>query len=368
MYAADPGDLTDLLNQFDADVAALARLIVGALESCDRGVRHVQPRDVAPHPIGGLRRTQGANAGENEDFPHEAQCLDLCHERAQQRQVVDVLGLNELRAGRDFLGETLRTPGMWQGGGILGGTQEYARCEADLTAALEVMLVAQGARDVEQGDTVEVEYGLRLGMIAGLHAVAGQAQHIADAHRRAAQDVALDRNPVLVATRDLHDRRVADARQQRTDREARHMAVGAAAIGGIDRIDEPVEHARTPVDIFGIGGSGYPGTGSSSNLTAQHSCRHARAPRAATRSGLAGDGRPRTAPGSLRRGRRVCARCRDRLPPRHSASRASPHSSRHRARRRRGRYVKSSDSSSDRTCRSNSRHIARTYDSRTTGS
>ena len=51
-------------------------------------------------------------------------------------------------------------------------------------------------------------------MIAGLHAIAGQAQHVADAHGGAAQDVALDRDAVPVAAGDLHDRRVADTRQQ----------------------------------------------------------------------------------------------------------------------------------------------------------
>ena len=85
---------------------------------------------------------------------------------------------------------------------------------------------------------------LRLRVVARLHAVAGQAQHVAHAHRRGAQDVALDRDAVAVAAGDLHDRRVADARQERADGEARHVAVGAAAVGRVDRVDVAVEDAR----------------------------------------------------------------------------------------------------------------------------
>ena len=122
----------------------------------------------------------------------------------------------------------------------------------DLAAALKMMVVAQRARDVEQRHAIEIEDRLRLRMIAGLHAVAGEAQHVAHAHRGAAQDVALDGDAVLVAAGDLHDGRIAHAREQRADREARHVAVGAAAVGGVDRIDVAVEHPRALVDILGI--------------------------------------------------------------------------------------------------------------------
>ena len=90
-------------------------------------------------------------------------------------------------------------------------------------------------------------------MIARLHAVAGQAQHVAHAHRRAAENVALNRDAVLVAAGDLHDRRVADARQQRADGDARHVAVRAAAVGGVDGVDIAVEHSCALVHILRIG-------------------------------------------------------------------------------------------------------------------
>jgi hypothetical protein len=95
-----------------------------------------------------------------------------------------------------------------------------------------MVIVTQRARDAEQRRGVEVEDGLGLRVVTRLHAVTGQAQHVADTHRGAAQDIALDRDAVLVATGNLHDGRIADARQQRAHGEAGHMAVRAAAVGG----------------------------------------------------------------------------------------------------------------------------------------
>ena len=106
-------------------------------------------------------------------------------------------------------------------------------------------------------DRVEIEHRQRLRMITGLNAVARQAQYVAHPHRGAAQDVALDRDAVLVAAGDLHDRRVADPREERADGDARHVAVGTAAVSGIDGIDITVEDTRAPVDLLGVRGVGW---------------------------------------------------------------------------------------------------------------
>ena len=89
-------------------------------------------------------------------------------------------------------------------------------------------------------------------MIPRLHAIPGKAQHVADTHGRAAENVALDRDAILVPAGDLHDRRITDPRQQCAHSQARHMAVRAAAVGGIDGIDITVEHPRTFVDFLRI--------------------------------------------------------------------------------------------------------------------
>ena len=178
--------------------------------------------------------------------------LDLLHEGGEQRQVVAVLRLDELRASIDLLRESLCTPGVRQCRGVLGCPEENARREADLAAALKMMVIAQRPRDVEQRHTIEIEHGLRLRVIARLHAVAREAQHVAHPHRGAAQDVALNRDAVLVAAGDLHDGRVPDSREQRANREARHVAIRSAPIGRVDRIDVAVENPRALVDVVRI--------------------------------------------------------------------------------------------------------------------
>ena len=69
----------------------------------------------------------------------------------------------------------------------------------------------------KQRHAVKVEDRLGTGLVAGLHAVAGQAEDVGHAHRGRAQHVALDGDAVPVAAGDLHDRRVAHAGEQRAD-------------------------------------------------------------------------------------------------------------------------------------------------------
>ena len=224
-----------------------------ARQPLDDGVRNVHAGHVRAHPLGRLGRAQRTDADQDEHLPEQPQVLDLPHEIPEQRHVVAVLRLDELRAGGDLLREPLRAPLGRLRERILGRTEQHARRAGDLAAAQEAVLVAQRARGLQQRERVEIEHRQRLRMIAGLHAVAGEAQQVAHAHRGAAEDVALDGDAVPVAAGDLHDRRIADARQQRAHGEARHVAVGAAAVGGVDGIDVAVEDARAPVDLFRIG-------------------------------------------------------------------------------------------------------------------
>ena len=56
---------------------------------------------------------------------------------------------------------------------ILGGAKEHSGCRRDFPPALEFMLIAQRARDLQQRDAIEIKYGLGLRMVARLHAIAG---------------------------------------------------------------------------------------------------------------------------------------------------------------------------------------------------
>ncbi len=99
----------------------------------------------------------------------------------------------------------------------------------------------------------EIENRLRLRLVAALHAVAGEAEHVADAKRRRAEHVALDGDAVIVAAGDLHHRRIADAGEDRADRDARHVAMRARAVGGVDGVDPTLEIARPFLDLLDIG-------------------------------------------------------------------------------------------------------------------
>src|SRR5271155_4036279 len=116
-----------------------------------------------------------------------------------------------------------------------------------------MMVVSQRARGFQQRDRVQVEYWLGLRMIASLHPVASQAQQVAYSHRGAAEYVPLDGDAVPISAGDLHDRRVADPGEQRADCNARHVAIGAATVGGVDRIDHAVEHTGPDVYLFRVG-------------------------------------------------------------------------------------------------------------------
>ena len=247
---------------------------------------------------------------------------------------------------------------------------------------------------------VEVEHRLGFGMVAALHAVARQAQDIAHLQRRGAQHVALDGDAVVVAAGNLHHRRIADARQQRADRDARHVAMRARAVGGVDAVDPALEDLRALVDVLRVRGIGRIEFGGDGELAApEHPLkppargmagqfdqrragsgpmswgwgaerRHARLPAAAParRRSQADEPLRRWSIGgrTLRSARRrACAGCPRRPSPRRRAFADRPRICHRRARRRRGRCAGPSGSSSGRTCRSTTARNRRTCGSRT---
>jgi hypothetical protein len=75
-----------------------------------------------------------------------------------------------------------------------------------LAAREEFRVVAHDANGFEQRHAVEIEHRLGAGLVAGLHAVAGQAEHVLDAHRGGTEHVSLNGDAVLVPAGNLHDR------------------------------------------------------------------------------------------------------------------------------------------------------------------
>src|ERR1019366_6401427 len=136
VHAADAANLANRLDQLDANTASLACLILGSFEPSDGAIGNMHAGHVVSHPLRRLCRPQGTHAREDVDLADQAERRYLLHERAPQRQVVAVLGLDELRAGGDLLGQALRPPSVRLTRRIFRGTQEYARRKSDLAPAL----------------------------------------------------------------------------------------------------------------------------------------------------------------------------------------------------------------------------------------
>ena len=100
---------------------------------------------------------------------------------------------------------------------------------------------------------VEIEDGLGLRVVAALHAVAGEAEHVADVERSRAQNRALDRDAVIIAAGDLQHRRIADAGQDGADGDARHVAMRARAVGGVDAVDPALVSLSGLAYVVGVG-------------------------------------------------------------------------------------------------------------------
>ena len=57
---------------------------------------------------------------------------------------------------------------------------------------------------------------------------------------------------IPVPAGDLHDGRIANPGQQRAHGQTRHVAIRAAAVGRVDRVDIAVEYPRTLVDFLRV--------------------------------------------------------------------------------------------------------------------
>ena len=185
-----------------------------------------------------------------------AQIAHPRHVAFESREVETVLGLHEPGARIDLAPETQGPVVEGRGEGVgRGPEKEFGRL-VEPAARCERALIAHGADDPERSHAVEIEDRLGLRLIAALHPVAGKAEDIRDTHRRSREHIALDRDPVSVACRDLHDRRIADACQQGTHPQTRHVAVGTRTVRGVDRVDPAIEDRGAVEDIHRIGGVG----------------------------------------------------------------------------------------------------------------
>jgi hypothetical protein len=107
---------------------------------------------------------------------------------------------------------------------------------------------------VHQRTTVQVVHRLGFRLVARRRVVAGEHQHIVDAERRGAEQVALQREPVAVAAGHLEDRLDAALHEEVRRREAGQVNLGARAVGDVDRGDQPFQRHGAAQEFRGVGG------------------------------------------------------------------------------------------------------------------
>ncbi len=113
-----------------------------------------------------------------------------------------------------------------------------------LAAGGKLAAVAHADRGLNQRTGIEIEHRLGVGLIARARIVAAQHQKVADAERRRADQVALQREPVAVAAGQLQHRLDAVLVQDRRGGERTHMRARACTVGDVDGVGDILERQR----------------------------------------------------------------------------------------------------------------------------
>ena len=227
MHAGDARRVAQLLDHLDADALALGFLVGRAARRAITESGMCTPATLARIQRAALAEASGPTPTRTKHFSTSPRSRALAMKLLQQRQIETILRLDELRAGGDLLGEPSHAKVVRRREGIFRRAEKDARRRRQLAPREKLRFVAHAPDDRQQRDRIEIEDRLGFGMVAALHAVAGQAQNVADAERRGAQHGALDGDAIVVAAGNLHHRGIADPRQQGANRDARHMAMRA---------------------------------------------------------------------------------------------------------------------------------------------
>src|SRR6476646_8088633 len=164
------------------------------------------------------RRSDEADRRQDRSALGKAFLDRLGHEPLERREIEQELQLQEPGARADFLEGSVDAIVDRRRGGVLDRADEERRRRVEL-AAREVAAVAHRLGGRNQLNRVEVEDAPRLRLVTGGDVVPGQAADVLDPVQRGARDVGLQREPVAVATDQLHDRLHVELLQGDRDRE-----------------------------------------------------------------------------------------------------------------------------------------------------
>ena len=122
----------------------------------------------------------------------------------------------------------------------------------DLAPRRQFATIAHPDRGFDQRAGVEIEHRLGVGLIAGARIVAAQHQEVADAERRRADQIALQREAVAVAAGQLQDRLDAVLVQDRRSGERAEMRARAGPVGDVDGVGDVLERHRLDQQLLRV--------------------------------------------------------------------------------------------------------------------
>ena len=116
------------------------------------------------------------------------------------------------------------------------------------------MALANADRGLDQRAGIEIEHRLCVGLIARARIVPAQHQQIAQAERRRAEQIALQRETIAVAAGHLQHRLDPVLLKDRRGRHRAKMGARAGAVGDIHRVGETLERQRLVEQILRLAG------------------------------------------------------------------------------------------------------------------
>ncbi len=238
VHAADPGDLSNLLDGLHAQLNALGGdfVALNAAEPSLDVVGHVDAGNTRAHELQDSQRPDRPHPGEDAAVLSDAELAHVGHPASEQPDIEDVLGLHELCTRRHFLRESSRAERGRRRERILDRADQPARRLRQGLAGHEPAVVTQRSRDPRELNAIQVEHELRLRVVAKARMIAGEQQDIGNAECSRGQQVRLKRYPVPVATGELHDWFNPGPLDQQAPRKARQAHLGALVVGNVRRV------------------------------------------------------------------------------------------------------------------------------------
>ena len=172
---------------------------------------------------------------------------------SQNRRIHAELCLGKLRAGFDLPAQRRGFPDVRRIERRVRDSDEEVGASAHCAPMRQAMHVANGRCGLHDADGIEIENRLRLRLVARFRIVTGEREHIDDAERCSADQLALQGNAIAVAAGELKDRLQTLFPQQVRGDGGIEMGPRAGAVGDIHRIGQLLDEEEPPRERRHVG-------------------------------------------------------------------------------------------------------------------